>query len=448
MVTIRLYSGRDSDETVRKLEDAVENKKHVSSVEIRKTVLEEEVIEAIVNLVSNGSVETVHLDDCGAHLNRSAVRIAEAIGKCKYVRLYESTFLSKFFLENLLVSATNLKSLRIQDYLLSEQVEALSKGLRSNDTLLTLDLSRSRIDNFSALAEGMRGACMRRLNLRSIGLQSHHATILLSSLESCPALESLDLSFNHIRDVSSIGKFLRCPDCNLRELMIGYQNLWQGHRIDASEIAGALTINEGLKTLELPRNELDDSSATEFAAALASNSALETLDLRENNLSDAGVSALAASARASKGLRRLQLGDNAFGTIGLLALLDAASHNYNLVHLDDDNNNIVEGINCDKNENENEDENEDDDKYIRRQIHYHTTLNRDGRKLLLEEPPLGLWPRVMERCSRLDGNRSAKTNARTLGIGIGIEDTSLGADSLYYLLKANPALIARRANRE
>eukprot|EP00535_Pseudo-nitzschia_heimii_P004057 CAMPEP_0197182090 /NCGR_PEP_ID=MMETSP1423-20130617/6170_1 /TAXON_ID=476441 /ORGANISM="Pseudo-nitzschia heimii, Strain UNC1101" /LENGTH=509 /DNA_ID=CAMNT_0042632461 /DNA_START=94 /DNA_END=1620 /DNA_ORIENTATION=- len=447
----RLYCGRDCDGMIRKLEDATTNNKAVSSLEIRETTLEDDVINSIVDLLSTGSIKTIHLENCSAHLNHSVLRLVQALGNCRDVRLSESTFLSKFFLETFLESAKQLKNLRIRDHLLVDQVEALSRGLTSNRMLHTLDLSRSRIDDFSVLAEGLRSGCARRLKLRSIGLQDHHLVTLMNALlpssssSSHSALESLDLSFNRLRNLKCIGEFLRHRNCRLKELMIGYQNLWQPSRrgvknIDVSEIAAALietgTTDGGgarLATLNLPRNELDDSDALLFAAVLrCERSALEVLDLRENGISDAGVEALAESARWSRGLRQLHLRGNRFGTRASRALLAAASTNFGLAVLADSGRG-----------------GEDED--IHREIRYQTALNVGGRLLLRRRndeqhdgesscpPSLALWPLVLEKLTlRLDGE--------------GIDDKppaanrfeeSLRIDVLHYLLKSCPAIFGR-----
>ncbi|MGK3757796.1 MAG: Ran GTPase-activating protein (RanGAP) involved in mRNA processing and transport [Bacillariaceae sp.] len=430
MSTIRLYYGRDSGEMIRKIEEALvdDNRPVVSAIEVRETVLEDDVIEAIVKLISSGSIESIQLDDCGAYLNKSAVQMARALGACKHVRLSEPTFLTKFFLECFLVSATKLQSLRIQDRLLVEQVEALSNGLRSNNTLHTLDLSRSRIDDFSVLAEGLRGSCVKGIKLRSIGLRDTHVTTMMTSLESCPALESLDLSFNHIRNLTTLGKFLRCADCNLRELSIGYQNVWQSPNIDIGELAEALKVNKTLITLKLPRNKLIDSDAIIISMALMENSTLENLDVRENNFSDIGIIHLAKTARDnSKGLRKIYTSNNPFGKSGSLALLEAAATNFDLIHID---------TNC-----------KDDDR-INKQIRYHIALNRGGRKLLLENPPLAIWPLAMERsqihleeyyANNSNNNNIIDDDDDDMDLETSSCDINMRSDVLYYLLKENPS---------
>lgn len=446
---IRLFCGRDCDGMIRKLDDATFKNKAVSSLEIRETALEDEVIDSIVDLLSKGSVTTIHLEDCSARLNLPVVRLVEALGKCRDVRLSENTFLSRFFLDSLLESATQLKSLRIRDHLLVEQVEALSRGLASNKILHTLDLSRSRIDDFSVLAEGLRGGCAKKLKLRSIGLRDCHLTTLMAALESslsCPhdkaaqpsssssssSLESLDLSFNRLRNLTCIGEFLKHKDCHLKDLHIGYQNLWQpigsgGTHICVSEIAKALVTNKSLVSLGLPRNELTDADALGLASALSNNSTLEILDLRENRIATGGVMALAETALSSRGLRRMNLSGNPFGTRASLALLEAASKNFCLLFLGD-----------------NGDEN--DDGGINRKIRYETALNRGGRQLLrLDDthlspsspscPPPALWPLVLEKqASRRDRERIDDNHPMVHSV-VG---ESMRTDVLYYLLRSSP----------
>ena len=425
----RFFSGRECDGMAQKLEDAAAMNRAVSSLTIRDTALEEDAIDSIVDLLSKGSVKTIHLGDCSAQLDNSAHRLVEALGNCRDVRLSERTFLSKFYLDAFLGSATQLKNLRIRDHLLVEQVEALSRGLASNKILHTLDLSRSRIDCISILADGLKGGCAKELKLRSIGLRDSQLFTLMEALETSPscakspsspntaaatALESLDLSFNRLRNLKCIGDFLKQDNCNLKELLIGYQNLWMpsssGTHIDVSEIANALFLNKKLTTLKLTRNELNDSDAILFAVALSENRTLETLDLRENNIADDGVIALAEAAQFSRGLKQLQLRGNPFGARASLALLEAAQNNFNLFFIGDNG--------------------RGDSDVINKQIRYHTALNRGGRKLLLDvTTPFGLWPLVLEKQASLLEQEEADEGS----------DATMGTDVIFYLLKQSPA---------
>jgi Ran GTPase-activating protein (RanGAP) involved in mRNA processing and transport len=414
MSTIRLFYGRDTDEMKSRLEAALESDTIVSTLEVRETVLEDEVIDAIVNLIWKGNVETVQLDDCGAYLNKQSIEMARALGNCKHVRLSEPTFLSKFFLERFLVSATKLESLQIQDRLLVEQVQALATGLKTNKTLHTLDLSRSRIADFSILADGLHeNQTLKCIKLRSIGLHDDHAQTVVSALHSHPNLESLDLSFNHLRSLTPFGGLLMSSECNLRELFIGFQNLWQTARTNISGFVQAIEGNVTLAVLALPKNKLDDQDIAMLATALAKNSTLEYLDMRENLLTDRGIICLAQLAKSSMGLRKIFVVKNPFGTDGSLALLEAASTNHNIFHMDV----------CTKDS-------------IHKLIRYHTALNRGGRRLLMENPPLGLWPLAMERANKIDWDENST-------LYLGQESGSLvnpRVDVLYHFLQKGPPL--------
>jgi Ran GTPase-activating protein (RanGAP) involved in mRNA processing and transport len=411
MTTIRLYNGRDNDAMVRRLKDAINGDIQVSTLEVRGTVLDEHVIEAIVVLLLKRDIETVQLDDCGAYLNKPAISMARALGNVKNVRLSEPTFLSQYFLDSLLMSATKLKHLRIQDHLDTRQIEALSKGLKVNTSVEILDLSRSRFDSFTILANGLKeNACLKELKLRSLGLSDDHVGEILTALKNHPTLESLDLSFNHCRHVGNLAEFLD-ERKSIRELSLGYQNLWQAPKFDVRGLAQALRTNTTLKILSLSRNKLTDVDARLLAEGLHDNSTLESLDVRENNLSDDGIVALANAAEESgTGLRRLSVIKNPFRMKGALALLNAVRNNLNLAHLE-----IAQNESLSK------------------EIRYFAALNKGGRKLLREAPTLSLWPLALDRVNKMDWDGES-SDAFDLS-----DDTSYQADVLFYLLKG-PAL--------
>jgi Ran GTPase-activating protein (RanGAP) involved in mRNA processing and transport len=413
MTTIRLYNGRDNDAMIRRLKDAINGDVQVSTLEVRGTVLDEHVIEAIVVLLLKRDIETVQLDDCGAYLNKPAISMARALGNVRNVRLSEPTFLSQYFLDSLLMSATKLKHLRIQDHLDTRQIEALSKGLKANTSVEILDLSRSRFDSFTILANGLKeNACLKELKLRSLaGLSDDHVGEILTALKNHPTLESLDLSFNHCRNVGNLAEFLVDERKSIRELCLGYQNLWQAPKFDVRGLAQALRTNTTLKTLSLSRNKLTDADARLLAEGLHDNSTLESLDVRENKLSDDGIVALANAAEESgTGLRRLSVIKNPFRMKGALALLSAVRENLNLVHLE-----IAEN------------------ESLSEEIRYFAALNKGGRKLLREAPTLSLWPLAFERVNNMDWDGES-SDAFDLS-----HDNSYQADVLFYLLKG-PAL--------
>jgi hypothetical protein len=374
-------------------------------------VLDEDVIEAIVDLLAEGSVHTVQLDDCGAYLNKQAIRMARALGKIKNVRLSEPTFLTMYFLDSLLVGATGLRNLRIQDHLDCRQIEALSSGLKANKSLRTLDLSRSRLDSFSILAAGLQeNVCLQTLKLRSLGLEDQHVSQVLSALRRHPSLLSLDLSFNHCAESNHIARFLEAQR-NVRELYFGYQNVWQSPKFDIGELTQALATNSTLTVLSLSRNKLNDDDAILLADALRNNSTLEHLDVKENNIGDIGACALAnTAALVGTGLKILDLVKNPLSELGVSAFLAAVLKNMNLIQIQ------LPGMDC----------------QLTKQVQFSAALNKGGRKLLYEHPVLGLWPLILERVNALDWDDARNDFFE--------EDSSTyQIDVLYSLLKG-PAL--------
>jgi Ran GTPase-activating protein (RanGAP) involved in mRNA processing and transport len=400
MSTIRLFYGRDTADMVRRIRDAAQRAEgslgcpsthpHVSRLEVRETVLEDEVIEAIVDLIEkqHNGVDTVNLDDCGAYLNKQAVQMARALGQCKDVRLSEPTFLTKFFLETFIVSATRLRTLRIQDRFLTDQIEALAKGLTINKSLEDLDLSRSRLleNSTSILAGGLEhNTSLLKLTLRSLSLTDDGMEKLLSSLIFHPSLQVLDLSFNHCRKMVAVADFLR-SNTQLQVLNIGYQNMWQAAHLEVSSLAAALIENRSLKCLRLARCKLKDNDAIILADALRHNMTLQHLDLRENNFTDIGIEALACAIGdddSKCGLRKISVAKNQFGTVGIVSLLKAAESNWNLFHVD-----ITRYPHPDST-------------YVGK-IQFYTALNRGGRRLLVESLPSSIWPFVFQRIRNLD----------------------------------------------
>lgn len=416
--TIRLYYGRNNDEMVSRLKDYQFSNvdEPIAALEVRETVLDDDVIEAIVDLLQARSVVTVQLDDCGAYMNHQAIRMARALGTVKNVRLTEPTFLSHYFLDTLLLSATKLKNLRIQDRFDCRQIEALATGLKENKSVEVLDLSRSRLDSFAILADGLKGnTALKVLKLRSLGLNDENVNILLDSVKNHPSLESLDVSFNHCRRLDNLAALINNPSSHVKELSLGYQNLWQSPKIEIEGFVRSLRSNKSLKSLSLARNKLTDSDMLLLATALACNANIERLDIRENFLSDDGISTLAEIIETGTGIRRISVVKNPFQNTGALALLKAVMKNHNVFQVDIS-----------------------DDTFKCREIRYECALNKGGRRLLFEENPISIWPLVLERINRVD---FADTGG-VCTVGFSFDDmevTSHQLDVLHFMVRG-PAL--------
>ncbi|KAL3943969.1 MAG: hypothetical protein SGBAC_001963 [Bacillariaceae sp.] len=402
MSTLRIYYGRDNDEMIHLLKQAQQRTVAVTRLEVRETVLDEEVVEAIVELLLSSPIEAVQLDDCGAYPNRQTIRLAEVLGGIKSLRLAEPTFLSQFFLDKLLISATNLKYLRIQGHLERDQILSLVEGLKENTSLHTLDLSRSRVEDFSSLSDGMReNSTLKSLKLRSIGLRDENVSELLQSLEEHSQLESVDvsfhlaaplplaydittypsinqLSFNHMLHMDHVAEFVERQN-RVTELLLGYQNVWQAPKVSVTRLVHTLRTNTSIKTLSLARNKLENEDAMQLADAILDNDSIESINLRENRFTDIGVVALAKSLEETNSIREVGLLKNPIGNDGYKAILRATQRNYDLFAIE---------LN--------------DDGAIAQQIQHETALNTGGRKLLFTDPPLALWSVVLARVNTIE----------------------------------------------
>jgi Ran GTPase-activating protein (RanGAP) involved in mRNA processing and transport len=383
MTTVRLYYGRDNDEMIRRLRQA-RKAGNVTTLEVRETVLDEEVIREIVDLLLENPVQTVQLDDCGAYLHQQASRMAMALSKVKNLRLSEPTFLSQFFLDKLLLASsssttTKLSNLRIQDNLQADQVEALARGLQWNTSVETLDLSRSRIVDISPLARGLtQNSGLKCLKLRSLHLNDTQVMGIANALSQNPTIQSLDLSFNYCRRLESLSSLTKEPS-NLRELLVGYQFLWQSSTVDISGFINTLGTNSTLTSLSLPRNKLNDMDAKQLAMALRENSTLQSINLRENKFSDKGIVTLAMGIRKNTGLQKLYLAKNPFSEKGTESLLVCVKEKMDLIHVELSQNHPVADL-----------------------VRYYAILNMGGRRLVFQSPPLAIWPLVIERINKID----------------------------------------------
>ena len=407
MAQLLLYHGRDSEKMSRRLREATEHHEKISSIEIRETVLDDFLIDAIVDALLQETVDSVQLDSCGAYLNRSAISMAKALGKVKNLRLSEPTFLSQFFLDSLLDSADTLQSLRIQDYLSINQIKALSKGLASNSSLKELDLSRSRLEDTSCLSLGVgSNASLHSLRLRSMNISDEDLEGLLSSLKTLPAVKELDLSFNRLRDLTNISSLILESEY-LEHLNIGYQNVWQAPKISVPEFASALARNRSLKSLSLAKNKLDDIDAELLCAALLKNSTIQSLDLRENRFTEKGLMSILALLAQHTSIQSVNLSQMFISRKILDLMLEVVQRNPNLVHVEIDGDCPTAAM-----------------------IRYFSSLNRGGRRLLFEKTSLGLWPIAIERINLMDFEERNFSSEMT---------ETQKADAIFYLLKG-PAI--------
>lgn len=103
----------------------------------------------------------------------------------------------------------------------------------------------------------------------------------------------------------------------------------------AQAVAGALEVNDSVKTIALYGNDLDDVAVVALAEAIKVNKTLGYMSLEDNrNLGDVAVVALAEAIKVNKTLAQLILNNCNFGEVGGVALAEAMKVNTTIINLD------------------------------------------------------------------------------------------------------------------
>lgn len=280
---------------------------------------------------------------------------------------------------------------------------AIAYLLSINQTWKELNLGYNAIpdDCGSAIAAALSG----NKSLISLDLAANFFELytarriahLLARNES--ALQQLSLAQNPLRDegVSMIAAGLD-SNTTLKELSLAETKMTEA---SCSVIVASLYNNTALERLNLGGNKLRNEGCISLAVALESNATLTSLNISGNELRDASVLRLAEMLTVNATLERVNLGNNPDLTTTAYEALQRMliDHNYSLHHLWLPTTVEIVMPNC--------------------KIPSFLKLNRLDRKRLLDElDNATLWMDVMQKASTLD------------------------LDSLFFLTRANPAVVS------
>jgi Ran GTPase-activating protein (RanGAP) involved in mRNA processing and transport len=183
-------------------------------------------------------------------------------------------------------------------------VVALGDALRTNATLKSLDLDRSRVGNAGAAALGVAlrvNATLTSLAVAKNDIDDEGAAALAEALRVNATLTTLNLQDNRIGDAGAVA------------------------------LGGALRVNATLTSLVLDFNRIGDAGAVALAEALRVNAALTTLDLDYNGVGDVGADALGEALRVNATLTTLTMNNAHVTKDGLRAMCHAVRANTTLI---------------------------------------------------------------------------------------------------------------------
>jgi len=294
------------------------------------------------------------------HLPRLSFElVAESFG------IKELRLLSKALRTNSTLTTLNLKENKIGD----AGAQALSEALETNKTMTTLDLSDNEIGD--AGAQALSDALMTNNILTLLGLKKNKigdagAQALSEALKTNKTLTKLDLQDNSIwfkglvafsealqTNVTLVtltmwsNNFKKTVVLNLLEDLKTKSTTWNLHRSwigdnGAQALSDELKTNITLTTLDLRSNSIRDNGAQALAEALRTNKTLTTLELQSNKIGEEGGQALSEALETNNTLTTLNLYHNSIRGNGAQALARALKTNKTLTTLDLGGNSIGE----------------------------------------------------------------------------------------------------------
>lgn len=219
--------------------------------------------------------------------------------------------------------ATKLQ--RIEFPLMRGAVLWTAQMLEYNRSLTTVDLSGTPLSSYVAILKIAleRNTTLRHLNLRQTTLSDRDLVDVLEPLWTNTTLTSLNISNNPglgAESAKNIGELL-FQNNTLEELDLS-QLSGMGKDKLASRLAKALISNSSVHVLDLSDSYTSGSGIAELSETLSVNHGLKSLNLSNNaSIDDSAVTTLVKGLKANFGLHTLILDNCKFGDTAVKAML-------------------------------------------------------------------------------------------------------------------------------
>ncbi|XP_073465171.1 NACHT, LRR and PYD domains-containing protein 12-like [Aquarana catesbeiana] len=184
----------------------------------------------------------------------------------------------------------------------------LASGIRNNQTLRTLDLASNKLEgpHFRDLMEALTTSRIEELQLFNIHLTDSSCPHLASGIRNNQTLRTLNLNGNNLEGPHFRDLMEALPTSQIEQL-----ELFNIHLTDSScpHLASGIRNNQTLRTLNLNGNNLEGPHFRDLMEALPT-SRIEQLKLSSNHLADSSCPHLASGIRNNQTLRTLDLASN------------------------------------------------------------------------------------------------------------------------------------------
>ncbi|XP_040190790.1 NACHT, LRR and PYD domains-containing protein 12-like isoform X2 [Rana temporaria] len=184
----------------------------------------------------------------------------------------------------------------------------LTSGIRNNQTLRTLNLSWNNLEgpHFRDLMESLTTSRIEELQLWDNHLTDSFCPHLTSGIRNNQTLRTLNLSKNNLEGPHFRDLMESLTTSRIEELQLIYCHLTDS---SCPHLASGIRNNQTLRTLDLSGNNLEGPHFRDLMEALTT-SQIDELQLEDNHLTDSSSSHLASGIRNNQTLRTLDLSGN------------------------------------------------------------------------------------------------------------------------------------------
>ncbi|XP_077320202.1 NACHT, LRR and PYD domains-containing protein 3-like [Lithobates pipiens] len=184
----------------------------------------------------------------------------------------------------------------------------LASGIRNNQTLRTLNLSENNLEgpHFRDLMEALITSRIEKLLLENNHLTNSSCPHLVSLIRNNQTLRTLSLSKNNLEGPHFRDLMEALTTSRIEELELERNHLRES---SCPHLASGIRNNQTLRKLNLSENNLEGPHFRDLMAALTT-SQIEKLDLKNNGLTDSSCPHLASGIRNNQTLRTLYLSGN------------------------------------------------------------------------------------------------------------------------------------------
>ncbi|XP_077319569.1 uncharacterized protein LOC143942188 [Lithobates pipiens] len=193
------------------------------------------------------------------------------------------------------------------DYLTDRSCPHLASGIRNNQALRTLILSKNKLEgpHFRDLMEALTTSRIEKLHLDYNHLTDRSCPHLASGIRKNQTLKTLILTGNNLKGCLFRNLMEALRTSRIEELQLDYTHLTDH---SCPHLASGIRNNQTLRTLNLSYNNLEGPHFRDLMEALTT-SQVEKLQLYNNDLTGSSCPHLASGIRNTQTLRKLSLSE-------------------------------------------------------------------------------------------------------------------------------------------